>query len=316
MASARESWHCDNAEQLVNKKVLKTIMKRDNYHGLIHFASHLAAILSVGALLATSWGNWWAIPLFIVQGVLLAFLFAPLHECIHSSVFKTRRFNKIVGHICGLLILRPFLYSKYRHMAHHTWTQNPDLDPDQVIFPKNFGGYFAHMSGFNIWHRLTKNMIALAAGRITAEERSFIPKSEVADVTREARLMLLGYFCVAIVSIWFGSWLAVSLWLAPRIVGEVALRAFRMVEHTGMEESPNMLANTRTTNTNVLVRALYWNMPFHAEHHLYPNVPYHALPELHEHVKPHLNEIGQGVLRVHGQILRQIWINRDRRKAA
>lgn len=310
MDTARVSWHCDNTKNLVDKKTLKPIMKRDNYHGLMHFSGHLLAIVLTSWLLMVSWGTWWAAPLFVGQGLLLAFLFAPLHECIHSSAFKSRRINKVVGHISGLIILRPFLYSKYRHMAHHTWTQNPEMDPDQVFFPENVGEYLAHISSFKIWHRLIKNLITLAAGRLTAEETAFIPKNEVAAVIREARLMLVAYAVIAAASVGLQSALALYLWLGPRVVGEVGLRAFRMVEHTGMEESPNMLANTRTTETNFLVRALYWNMPYHAEHHLFPNVPFHALPELHKHVRPHLKEVGPGVLRVHAQILKQVWGNR------
>lgn len=310
METARESWQCNNTKSLIDKKTLKPIMKRDNYHGLIHFSGHLLAIVLTGFLLTLALGSWWVIPLFVGQGLLLAFLFAPLHECIHSSAFKSRRLNKAVGHICGLIILRPFLYSKYRHMAHHTWTQHPEMDPDQVSFPKSLGEYISHISSFNIWHRLIKNLFSLAAGKLTEEEKAFLPSNEVPSVFWEARIMLAIFVMIAAVSVWYQSALAVYLWLGPRVVGEVGLRAFRMVEHTGMEESPNMLANTRTTRTNFLVRALYWNMPYHAEHHLYPNVPFHALPELHKHVKPHLKEIGPGILRVHGQILKQIWSNR------
>lgn len=315
MKSAKDSWYCDNAKDLVDKKNLKPIMKRDNYHGIIHIIGHLLAILTTGLLLSITWGSWSAVPVFILHGVFLAFLFAPLHECIHSSAFKSRRLNKIVGHICGLIILRPFLYSKYRHMAHHTWTQHPDLDPDQVFFPNSFGEYIGHISSFNIWHRLIKNLFSLAAGKLTEEEKDFIPNNEIPYVIREARLMLVTYLVIALLSALAQSWVAVFYWLAPRVIGEIGLRAFRMVEHTGMEESPNMLANTRTTRTNFLVRALYWNMPFHAEHHLYPNVPFHALPKLHEHVKPHLKEIGPGVLRVHAKILRDVWNRRGPKTA-
>lgn len=97
------------------------------------------------------------------------------------------------------------------------------------------------------------------------------------------------------------------MWLLPRIIGEPALRAIRMIEHTGMAESPNMLENTRTTQTNFLVRFFYWNMPFHAEHHLYPSVPFHALPQLHhEKVREHLSEIAPGVASVHYKILKRL----------
>ena len=43
----------------------------------------------------------------------------------------------------------------------------------------------------------------------------------------------------------------------------------------------NGLTNTRTTLTNAAVRLLMWNMPFHAEHHLYPSIPFHRLADAH-----------------------------------
>lgn len=315
MVTERKQWQCDNVKNLVSKADLKPIMKRDNHHGILHFLGHILAITVTASLLISTWGTAWVISVFVVHGVLLAFLFAPMHECIHSSAFKSRQLNNIIGHISGLIILRPFLYSKYRHMAHHTWTQHPNMDPDQVFFPKTFGEYIAHISSFNIWHRLIKNLVFLAAGKISREEREFLPTNETPKVVNEARLMLLAYTLVAVLSVISQSWLAIYLWLAPRVLGEIALRAFRMVEHTGMEVSPNMLANTRTTETNALVRALYWNMPYHAEHHLYPNVPFHALPALHRYVRPHLKEVGPGVIRVHLHIIRQIWRQRAQKTA-
>ena len=36
----------------------------------------------------------------------------------------------------------------------------------------------------------------------------------------------------------------------------------------------------------VLVRFLAWNMPYHAEHHLFPNIAFHNLPEAHRHLRP------------------------------
>ncbi len=86
----------------------------------------------------------------------------------------------------------------------------------------------------------------------------------------------------------------------------------RMIEHTGMAESPNMLENTRTTKSNMFVRFVYWNMPFHAEHHLYPSVPFHALPRLHTVVKDHLREVAPGVLSVHAKILSRLLFGRNR----
>jgi fatty acid desaturase len=45
-----------------------------------------------------------------------------------------------------------------------------------------------------------------------------------------------------------------------------------------------------------------WNMPFHAEHHLYASVPFHALPRAHRYVASDLQHLDHGYLRVHRQL--------------
>ena len=64
-----------------------------------------------------------------------------------------------------------------------------------------------------------------------------------------------------------------------------------------MEEGPDPMSNTRTTLTNRIIRFLYWNMPYHAAHHLAPSVPFHALGQLHEQLPQHAVE--NGYVRVH-----------------
>jgi fatty acid desaturase len=54
-----------------------------------------------------------------------------------------------------------------------------------------------------------------------------------------------------------------------------------LAEHTGCTFDRNGLTNTRTMLTNAAVRLLMWNMPFHAEHHLYPSIPFHRLADAH-----------------------------------
>ncbi|MEO1613431.1 MAG: fatty acid desaturase, partial [Pseudomonadota bacterium] len=57
-----------------------------------------------------------------------------------------------------------------------------------------------------------------------------------------------------------------------------ALRFYLLAEHGRCPMAADMFANTRTTLTNVVVRTLAWNMPYHTEHHVFPAVPFHKLP--------------------------------------
>ena len=67
-----------------------------------------------------------------------------------------------------------------------------------------------------------------------------------------------------------------------------------------------MLANSRTTSSNAVVRFFAWNMPYHAEHHAFPSVPFHALPELHRDLRADLKVIASGYIAVNRQILQSL----------
>ncbi len=77
-------------------------------------------------------------------------------------------------------------------------------------------------------------------------------------------------------------------WIVPMLLGQPALRAFLLAEHTGCPLVADMAANTLTT---AAVRLLGWNMPFHTEHDLYPAVPFHALPRLHSAIRDRLKVV-------------------------
>ena len=84
------------------------------------------------------------------------------------------------------------------------------------------------------------------------------------------------------------------IWILPLIVGQPVLRLYLLAEHEQCPPVANMFENSRTTFTTRLVRALAWNMPFHAEHHAYPSVPFHALPALHHHTRAYLKSTSDG----------------------
>lgn len=293
--------------EIISRDTLKALRMRANGPGLIRLAVHGAA-LGLGALAVylSSGILWLQIPAMLAYGIVMVLLFAPLHECSHGTAFQSRWINHAVGYAVAAFTFRPFLYFKYRHAAHHTYTQHEDLDPDIVPFPTSLKDYFRLILGLSFWPKLIGTLWRGATGRFTEEERAFLPASVFKPVMLEIRLLCLLYAVVAGVSIHTGSTVALVYWLIPRILGEPVLRAIRMAEHTGAEDSPNLLANTRTTLANPVLSMLYWNMPFHAEHHLASSVPFHALGRLHKEVAPHLACVSKGYVRVHREILREV----------
>ena len=49
---------------------------------------------------------------------------------------------------------------------------------------------------------------------------------------------------------------------------------------------------------------LYWNMPYHLEHHLAPSVPFHTLARMHEQLPD--SPAPPSILQVHRGLVRSI----------
>jgi fatty acid desaturase len=290
------------------RKELKALQKRRDTPALRYVVGHLALAAATAALIALSWGTWWMVPAMFVHGIVLVFLFAPLHECTHGTAFRTRWMNSTFATFCGLVLMRPALYFRYRHAAHHSYTQDPARDPDQVPMPDGIAGYLGEVFGMEFWPKMVGTLYRGFTGRFNDREKTFLPESERPRIVWEARLMIAFYAVLVAASIVFSFWPGLlAFWVVPRVIAEPSLRMVRMAEHTGMEESADWLANTRTTLSNPLVRFLYWQMPYHAEHHLAPSVPFHNLKALHHALpgKPEERQyvVSKGYVRAHRDIV-------------
>ena len=95
----------------------------------------------------------------------------------------------------------------------------------------------------------------------------------------------------------FGWATPLLFWIGPQLLGQPPLRAYLLAEHTGCTHDRDGLTNTRTTLTTWPVRLLMWNMPFHAEHHMYPSIPFHRLPDAHAAIRARLGFVQPGYAR-------------------
>lgn len=261
---------------------------RSDQAGLRHLALHLGAILVVGALIAGAVPGWWV--LLPVQGVLIVFLFTLEHEATHKTPFASLRLNEWVGRACGFVLLLPFEWFRYFHLAHHRWTNIEGRDPElEGGKPETLGAWVWHVSGLPYWIAGARLLGALMRGRAVG---AYLPAAALPRIVTEARWMGFGYGLVAI-SLALGP-LLFWVWLLPVLLGQPVLRLYLLAEHGDCPRVANMFENTRTTFTTALLRFLAWNMPYHVEHHVYPAVPFHQLPALHRLMKAELRVTAQG----------------------
>lgn len=255
-----------------------------NREGLRHLALHFGLILGVGALIGFGVPGWWV--LIPVQGVLIVFLFTLEHEATHRTPFGNQRLNEEVGRVAGFLLLLPFEWFRYFHLAHHRWTNIEGKDPELVGGkPETKLGWVWHVSGLPYWWAEVKLIAVLVMGRAEGE---FLPEGAKKRVVFEARGMAM----VAINPVlWPLFW---WVWILPVLVGQPFLRLYLLAKHGDCPRVANMFENTRTTFTNRIVRFLAWNMPYHVEHHVWPAVPFHRLPEVHGMIKEELQVTAEG----------------------
>lgn len=288
--------------QAPDREALRLWSQRSDVPGLIHLAGHAAALLLTGIAIWLTQDTLWLWPVMWLHGVVLIFLFMPLHECIHRTAFKTRALNEAVAFVIGVLIILPREYFRAFHFAHHRFTQDPARDPELAApKPAHFRQWLWHVSGMPYWIAQTRGMIAHAFGR--APEAFYKDDRQRRAVIAEARIILAIYALVLIVSVAIGSNAALIYWIAPALLGQPALRLYLMAEHGLCPLTPDMVENTRTTYTNALMRALAWNMPYHAEHHAYPAVPFHRLAAVNRAIAPRLKVTAPGYIAVQRQIL-------------
>jgi fatty acid desaturase len=283
------------------RRVLRDLATRSDREGILQLGGHAAALLATSALVWLAVGSLWLLPAMLVHGVVLVFLFAPLHETVHKTAFRSHRLNDAVAWICGALLVLPPSYFRAFHFAHHRHTQDPARDPELARpKPSTVGEYLWHVSGLPYWRERIATTLRHARGQV---DETFITARERGRIAREARRLLGVYLVAAAGSLALGSAALLWLWVLPALLGQPFLRAYLLAEHTGCPLIPDMLSNSRTTRSVALVRRLAWNMPYHAEHHAYPALPFHALPTAHELLKERIAIQADGYVEVNREIL-------------
>jgi fatty acid desaturase len=281
---AQAQWYCCP----INRRELKTLMQRRNGPAVRDTLIWLSAMAVCGVVGFHFWGHWTAIPFFAAYGVLYGSASdSRWHECGHGTAFKTDWMNEAVYLIACIMMLREPTVWRWSHARHHTDTLIVGRDPE-IAHPRptDVLGLFLDFFALRTAAATLCKLMIHASGRLTADERTFIPETEYRALYRAARIGL----CLLAAVI--GTCIAVRSILPALFVGLPSLYGaglgvfFSTTQHAGLAEDVlDHRLNSRTVHMNGVFRFLYWNMNYHLEHHLFPMVPFHALSKLHAAAK-------------------------------
>ena len=274
--------------KLLTPQELRALNERSDLKGAMQMASHVGAIVFVAILHTQAMGTPWVWLTGAALGVLLNFLYAAQHELSHATVFKTRKVNEVFGRIIGFIQLFPRDFDQVMHFAHHTYTQDWERDGELVREPYTLTTYLLWISGITYWRNRVYGNIRRARGIIL---EPFIRVEEEAKIIREARIHVVLYSLIAVLSIAAGSWVVVTFWLLPMVLTKPIHQLQNTIEHLGLSHEDDILENTRSTRTNALIRWLCWQMPYHTAHHVFPAVPFWKLRALNEKIEAQAGEV-------------------------
>mmetsp|Transcript_71298 Transcript_71298/g.220333 ORF Transcript_71298/g.220333 Transcript_71298/m.220333 type:complete len:368 (-) Transcript_71298:240-1343(-) len=328
---------------LLPKDLLREgLLQRSDLEGLLQLLFHFGclAVCAFVVHLCYSGGHWGLLLLAMLPfGIAESFLFNGFHEMVHNTAFETQALNSFFAQILGFFIFRGAKWFWCFHWTHHRFTNDPVKDPElsggslDLDDPtRSAASYAAFLSGYPFGLERIPRMLGLALGSTGLDPWvADKPVGTQRFVRIEAAAYCFGYAVLALVALLYpmtvGSKL-VLYWLVPHCMGAGHLRMYQFAEHRACKMGPytdtNAWVCARTTYTWWLYRKLAWQMPFHVEHHAYPNVPFHKLEAAHELVRRAYSKAGvsapptgcnpdgtAGYVSLHAEMFRRMLGNRE-----
>jgi len=290
----------------VPKEKMRELLERRDGPAIRDTLLWFALLLIFGAGGYFLWGTWWAVIPFAIYGILYASVSdSRWHETSHGTAFKTDWMNNALYELASFMVLRESTPWRWSHTRHHSDTIIVGRDPE-IAVPRPTSLLALSLNFFNVkaFRGYVRHVFLHSFGRLTPEERTYIPEFAYGEVFTKARIYVLIYAGVIALSIYTGSILPLMYIGLSNFYGAWLMVIYGYSQHAGLAEDVlDHRLNTRTIYMNPINRYLYWNMGYHLEHHMFPLVPYHALSKLHEIIKADTPKPYNGLIEAYQEII-------------
>ena len=284
------------------KQINPEYLERNNFHGLVQVLMNMFFFLALLSVASFSQEVWLSIILIILIGIASHRLFFPAHDCMHESLFRSKRVNVICGYVLAGILGAPFQSMRDQHMLHHRYVgteQDPGAGEYFVRFETRrqmIGFFIAPLLGVTVLTRLFEY-----AKRFSLRSGQIGKSGGVNGSNQSLTSMVLGILSVAGMQLTMCALLTQGfqfsrLWrypvfsVIPIALGFLFLNRIRMFsEHGSIDYSKSdYTIGLRPTNRSIAASAVErilicgGNFNFHNEHHRFPRVPGYHLRRLHE----------------------------------
>jgi omega-6 fatty acid desaturase (delta-12 desaturase) len=115
------------------------------------------ALAAAMMLLVRRGHPWLAVPVAVLAAGFLVRVFIIFHDCCHGSFLSSRRANRIVGYVAGLLTLTPFEKWQRAHAEHHAGVGDLDRRGAGDVWTMTVAEYAAAPLVKRIFYRTFRN---------------------------------------------------------------------------------------------------------------------------------------------------------------
>ena len=239
----------------------------------------------------------WPYALVLVLAVpaagLAARIFIFFHDCCHGSFFRSRRANRIVGTLAGILTFTPFDAWKRSHNIHHATAGDLDSRGTGDVWTMTVDEYLAAPRRRRLGYRLVRNpfflllvvpfWLSMVAYRIPRRSEGRAAVLSVL-VTNLALATIITTFALTV------GWRTYLMVQVPVTLLEWTLGVWLFYVQHQHDDAYWARSDSRTTLEAALQGSSYYKLPrflqwvtgnigLHHIHHLRPRIPnYHLQP--------------------------------------
>lgn len=224
--------------------------------------------LGVAVFAAVGWLGWWWLTPLVMFGIFVAVVTAT-HDVVHRTLGLTEEETDRWLFLLGLVLLESGHAYRITHRQHHRLFPSPD-DPEGYPADLTLLGAVAYGPVFLV------RLWIWSVRRAGLRDRLWLALEALAPVTA----VLVGILV----------WRGVLLYAVLAIAGSWVYPLLTVyLPHHDYGDEP--LSQTRTLRGRI-IPAIFLELTYHLEHHLYPQVPSHHLAELARRLDPYLARAG------------------------
>jgi fatty acid desaturase len=281
----------------------------------IHFQARLAVLILVTALLvclalALPGASW--LPVSLLLGLAYAHAVELQHQCLHTTAYKGRIWNRIVGITLGLPLLVSFSDYQNSHLKHHRLLGTPE---DKEFFNysyQNLTSVYAlipHLWMVRHYRDVLGYISTSAVGKLVREKEA--PLKTAKKVRFEYQLMALFLMAMAALTLIFQTPILLKVWLIPFLIGIPTHALIELPEHIGCNvRIPDVRENTRTIKAGKFAVWFVHGNNYHVEHHWLPGVPNDKFPLLHRYIARKIEYLEPSYWSFYREFFKRLW-NKD-----